>query len=66
MEKEAFLKVSGKFWKKGGGLAVNSRGAFRGIGTLWDEHKSDLIETEHFLHWILTKLLHKHYNKNWI
>ena len=33
MEKEAFLQVSGNFWKKGG-LAVSSRGASGGIGTL--------------------------------
>ena len=62
MEKEAFLQASGKFWKKGGGLAVSSRGASRGIGTLWDDHKFELIETKHYLHWILTKLLNKESN----
>ena len=36
MEKEAFLQVSRKLWNKGGGLFVGSRGASRGIGTLWD------------------------------
>ena len=62
MEKEAFLQVSGKFWKKWGGLIVSSRGASGGIGTLWDDKKFDLIESKHYLHWILTKLLHKDSN----
>ena len=62
MQKEAFVQVSGNFWEKGGGLIVKSRGAFGGIGTQWDDHKFDLIESKHFLHWILTKLLHKYSN----
>ena len=62
MEKQAFLQVSGNFWKKGGGLAVSSRGASGGIGTLWDDQKFELSETKHCLHWILTKLLHKESN----
>ena len=62
MEKEAFLQVSGNFYKKGRGLAVSSKGAYGGIGTLWDDHKFELIESKHFLHWILTKLLHKDSN----
>ena len=37
MEKEAFLQVSANFWKKGGRTVVSSRGASRGIGTLWDD-----------------------------
>ena len=36
MEKEAFLQVSRKLSNKGGGLFFGSRGASRGIGTLWD------------------------------
>ena len=47
MEKEAFVQESGKFWNKGGGLTVNSRGASEGIGTLWDDQKFDLIESKH-------------------
>ena len=62
MEKEAFLQVSGKFWNRGGGLAISSRGASGGIGTLWDYQKFELIESKHCLHWILTKLLHKDSN----
>ena len=62
MEKEAFLQVSGNFWKKGGGLPVSSRGASGGIGMLWDDKKVELIESKHCLHWILTKLLHKDSN----
>ena len=62
MEKEAFLQVSRKFWNKGGGLAISSRGASGGIGMLWDIKKYELIESKQSLHWILTKLLHKHSN----
>ena len=34
LEKETFMRVSGKFWNKGGGLVVSLRGASGGIGTL--------------------------------
>ena len=62
MEKEAFLQVSANFWEKGGGLAVSSRGASGGIGTLWDVQKFELIESKHCSHWIVTTLLHKEFN----
>ena len=50
MEKEAFLQISAKFWKKGGGSAISSRGASGGIGTLWEEQKfevADIIYNSH-------------------
>ena len=59
MEKDTFLQVSAKFWKKGGRTAISSRGASRGIGTLWDDKKYDLVDTKHSPHWILTTLLQK-------
>ena len=59
MEKDAFLQVSAKFWKKGGGTAVSSTGASKGIGTLWDDHKFKLVEIKHSSHGILTTLLQK-------
>ena len=62
MEKEVFLQVSRKFWNKGGGLAVSSRGASGGIGMLWNTQKFELIETNQSTYWILTKLLHKDSN----
>ena len=62
MEKEELLQVSGKFWNKGGGLAVSSRGASKEIITQWDDHKFGLIESKYYLHWIPTKLLHKDSN----
>ena len=62
MEKETFLQLSKRFWKKGVGLALSSRGASRGIGTLWDEQKFELIESKQYTHWIYTKLLHKETN----
>ena len=62
MEKETFLQLSKKNWKKGGGLAVSSRGGSGGIGALWDDQKFELIESKHHIHWILTKLMHKETN----
>ena len=62
MEKDMFLQVSANFWKKGGRSAVSSSGASRGIGTLWDDQKFELIESKHCLRCILTKLLHKDSN----
>ena len=57
MEKDMFLQVSANFWKKGGRSAVSSSGASRGIGTLWDDQKFELVEAKHSPHWILTTLL---------
>ena len=62
LEKETFLQLSKKIWKKGGGLAIISRGSSGGIGTLWDDQKFELIESKHHIHCILTKLLHKETN----
>ena len=62
MEKETFLQLSKKIRNKGGGLAISSRGASRGIGTFWDEQKFELIESKQYTHWIYTKLLHKETN----
>ena len=62
MEKEEFLQVSTNFWKKGGRTAVSSRGALRGIGTLWDDQKFDIVDIKHSPHWILTTLLQKDFN----
>jgi exonuclease III len=59
MEENSFLQSSLKFWKKGGGVAVSSRGASGGIDTLWDASKFDLVSTKSCTHWILTQLLHK-------
>ena len=62
MEKETFLQLSKEFWERGGGIAVSSRGASGGIGTLWDEHKFELIESKQYIHRIYTMLLHKETN----
>ena len=62
MEKETFIQVSANFWKKGGGTAISSRGASRGIGTLWDDHKYELVESKLSPHWIITTLLQKYSN----
>ena len=50
LEKETFLQLSKKNWKKGGGLAVSSRGGSGGIGALWDDQKFELIESKHYTH----------------
>ena len=62
MEKDTFLQISAKFWKKGGRTAVSSRSASGGIGTLWDDHKYEFFDTKHSPHWILTTLLQKQSN----
>ena len=62
MQKEAFLQVSANFWKKGGRTVVSSRGASRGIGTLWGDQKFDIVDIKHCPHWILTTLLQKDFN----
>ena len=56
MEEAAFLQVSKKIWKKKGIAALSSRGASRGIGTLWDEKKFDAVDIKNSSHWILTLL----------
>ena len=62
MEKDTFLQVSANFWNKGGRTIISSRGSSRGIGTLWDGQKYDLVETKKIQHWILTTLLQKDSN----
>ena len=59
MQKDAFLQASAKFWKKGGGTAISSRGGSRVIGSLWDDQKSEVVEIKHSSHWILTTMLQK-------
>ena len=59
MEKDAFLQVSAKLWKKGGSAAISSRGASGGIGTLWDEQKFEVADIKYSSHWILTVLVQK-------
>ena len=61
MEESAALQSKNKFWKKGTGIGNNSRGASGGIATFWDPTLYD-IEAEHrTIHWIYTKLIHKHW-----
>ena len=62
MEKEIFLHLSKKNWKKSGGLPVSSMGASGRIGMLWDAQKFELIESKHYTHWFFTKMLHKYSN----
>ena len=59
MEGRTFLHTSLKFWEKGGGLIVNSRGASGGIITLWDSSKFELVDNKSSSQWIFTWLLHK-------
>ena len=59
MEERTFLNKSLKFWKKGEGFAVNSRGASRGIGTICDSSKFELVEHKAYTHWIFTWMLQK-------
>ena len=62
MEEATFLQVSLKFWKKKGKVAISSRGASGGIGTLWDDKKYEAVDTKYNSSWILTLLRQKDTN----
>ena len=62
MEEVTFLHVSQKFWKKGGKVAINSKGASRGIATLWDDKKYEVVDTKYSPSWIITLLRQKETN----
>ena len=59
MEEVVFLQVSQKFWKNKGKVAISSRGASGGIGTLWNDKEFDVIAIKYSTHWILTQLRQK-------
>ena len=42
LEETAILRAGKKFWKKGHGIANNSKGASGGIATFWDSNIYDL------------------------
>ena len=54
MEEDVFLQVSLKFWNKRGKVAISSRGASGGIGTLWDDKKIEAVDIKYNTFWILT------------
>ena len=51
MEEDVFLQVSLKFWKKRGKAETSSRGASRGIGTLWNDKKFDAVDIKYGSKW---------------
>eukprot|EP00253_Pinus_taeda_P003998 PITA_03998 len=59
LEDVLLLQASKAIWHKCQGIAVNDRGASRGIASFWDSSKYDLIHEECCPHWLLTKLVHK-------
>jgi hypothetical protein len=46
-------------WKKGASAAINTRGSYGGIGSLWNSSTFKILKTKHYIHWILTILIHK-------
>ena len=56
MEVPETIRASEKFWKKGEGRAISSRGASGGIATFWNSSMFDLLEDYGTTHWIFTKL----------
>ena len=62
LEETAFLQTNKIFWKKKGVAALSSKGASRGIGTLWDDRKFEAMVIKKSTHWILTVLKHKDTN----
>ena len=59
LEEASLLQAGKLFWKKGPGIANNSRGASGGIATFWDTALYDLEVEERTMHWVFTKLTHK-------
>jgi hypothetical protein len=59
LEEAEFLQTSATLWKKGAGATVNTRGASRGIGSMWNSSTFKILKTKQYIHWILTILLHK-------
>ena len=59
MEEPETIQASKKFWKKGEGREVSSRGASRGIATFWNSSTLDLLEDYSTTHWLFTKLQHR-------
>ena len=59
LEESPLLHVGNLFWKKGPGIANNSRGASGGVATFWDTSLYDLEAEERSMHWVFTKLTHK-------
>ena len=62
MEEAVFLHVTQKFWKKRGKVAISSRGASKGIGTLWDDKKFEVVDIKYSTCWVLTLLRQKDTN----
>ena len=59
MEQPETIQASKKFWKKGEGRAVSSRGASGGLATFWNSTSLYLLEDYSTIHWIFTKLQHQ-------
>ena len=59
MEESEFLQTNTTYWNKGAGVEVSARGAFGGIGSLWNSSTFNLLNTNYCTHWILTKIIHK-------
>jgi exonuclease III len=59
LEEQQFFQTRKSFWNSGEGVAVSSRGASGGLGTLWNPSKFDLIQSFTCTHWIFTNLCHK-------
>ena len=59
MEDPETIQASKKFWKKGDGRAVSTRGASGGLATFWNSSTLDLLEDFNTTHWLFTKFLHR-------
>ena len=59
LEEQHFFQARKTFWNISDGIAISSRGASGGLGTLWNPNKIELIHSHTSSHWILTVLFHK-------
>lgn len=58
LEDSVFLQASKKLWNKCEAKAISARGAFGGLGTLWNASKFTFISETLSTHWLLLKLHH--------
>eukprot|EP00253_Pinus_taeda_P003795 PITA_03795 len=58
MEDSDFLQTSKKLWSKSKAKVVSARGAFGGLGTLWNDSKFSLVSETSNTHWLLLKMQH--------
>jgi exonuclease III len=58
LEENIFHQNNKSYWSKGGTKAISARGASRGLGTLWNASKFNMVAEKKNVHWMFTKFQH--------